>query len=104
MLATRRPAPTRLSSPFASWCFRSYEIRSFRAVYPGSVYVKSIRDWGSIPPFSDDVSSSFSSATSTRIMAHLRELAPRKKMLTLLTATTDIDISEAAALAKVVLS
>jgi hypothetical protein len=29
-------------------------------------------------------------------MAHLRELAPRKKMLTLLTATKHIDISEAA--------
>ena len=71
--------------------------------YPGSVYVKSIRDWGSIPLFSDDVSSSCSPATSTRIMAHLRELAPRKKMLTLLTATKDID-SEAAVLAKVVLS
>jgi hypothetical protein len=31
-------------------------------------------------------------------MAHLRELAPRKKMLTLLTATKDIDISETAVL------
>ena len=37
-------------------------------------------------------------------MAHLRELAPRKKMLTLLTATKDIDVSEAAVLAKLVLS
>jgi hypothetical protein len=37
-------------------------------------------------------------------MAHLRELAPPKKMLTLLTATKDIDISEAAVLAKLVLS
>ena len=35
------------------------------------------------------------------MMAHLRELAPRKKMLPLLTATKDIDISEAAVLAKV---
>ena len=37
-------------------------------------------------------------------LAHLRELAHRKKMLTLLTATKDIDISEAAVLAKLVLS
>lgn len=37
-------------------------------------------------------------------MAHLRELAPRKEMLTLLIATKDIDISEAAVLAKLVLS
>jgi hypothetical protein len=73
-------------------------------VYPDSVYANSIRDWGSIPPFSDDVSSSCSPATSTRIMAHLRELAPPKEMLTLLTATKDIDISEAAVLAKLVLS
>ena len=36
-------------------------------------------------------------------MAHLRELAHRKKMLTLPTATKDIDISEAAVL-KLVLS
>jgi len=69
-----------------------------------SIPSASIRDWGSIPPFSDDVSSSCSPATSTRIMAHLRELAPPKEMLTLLTATKDIDISEAAVLAKLVLS
>jgi uncharacterized protein YeaO (DUF488 family) len=37
-------------------------------------------------------------------LAHLRELAHRKKMLTLLIATTDVDISEAAVLAKLVLS
>jgi len=37
-------------------------------------------------------------------MAHLRELAPRKKMLTLLPATRDIDTSEAAVLTKLVLS
>jgi hypothetical protein len=38
-------------------------------------------------------------------MGHLRELASRKKMLTLLTATKDIDISEAAVPApKLVLS
>jgi hypothetical protein len=37
-------------------------------------------------------------------LTHLRELAHRKKMLTLLTATKDIDISEAAVLAKLVLS
>ena len=43
-------------------------------------------------------------APSTTIMAHLRELAPRKEMLTLLIATKDIDISEAAVLAKLVLS
>jgi hypothetical protein len=36
-------------------------------------------------------------------LAHLRELAHRKKMLTLLIAITDIDISEAAVLAKLVL-
>ena len=36
-------------------------------------------------------------------MAHLRELAHRKKMLTLHTATTDIDVGEAAVLAKLVL-
>ena len=35
---------------------------------------------------------------------HLRELPHRKTMLTLLTATKDIDISEAAVLAKLVLS
>jgi uncharacterized protein YeaO (DUF488 family) len=48
-------------------------------------------------------------APSTRVEArcrgeHLRELPHRKKMLTLLTATKDIDISEAAVLAKLVLS
>ena len=36
-------------------------------------------------------------------MAHLRELAPRKAMLTLLIATKGIDFSEAAVLAKLVL-
>ena len=36
-------------------------------------------------------------------LTHLRELARQKKMLTLLTATKDIDISEAAVLAKLVL-
>jgi uncharacterized protein YeaO (DUF488 family) len=35
---------------------------------------------------------------------HLRELPHRKKMLTLLTATKDIAISEAAVLAKLVVS
>ena len=35
---------------------------------------------------------------------HLRELPHRKTMLTLLTATKDIDISEAAVLAKLLLS
>ena len=43
-------------------------------------------------------------AELTRQLAHLRELAPRKKMLTLLTPTKDIAISEAAVLAKLVLS
>jgi uncharacterized protein YeaO (DUF488 family) len=43
-------------------------------------------------------------AELTRLLAHLRELAPRKKMLTLLTPTKDIAISEAAVLAKLVLS
>ena len=43
-------------------------------------------------------------APSTRVEArcrgeHLRELPHRKKMLTLLTATKDIDISEAAVVA-----
>ena len=37
-------------------------------------------------------------------LAHLRELAHRKKVLTLLTTTKDIDTSEAATLAKLVLS
>ena len=36
-------------------------------------------------------------------MAHLRGLAQRKKVLTLVTATKDIDISEIAVLAKLVL-
>jgi hypothetical protein len=43
-------------------------------------------------------------AELTRLLAHLRELAPRKKMLTLLTPTKDIAIGEAAVLAKLVLS
>ncbi|HEX7430265.1 MAG TPA: hypothetical protein VF328_26030, partial [Mycobacterium sp.] len=43
-------------------------------------------------------------AELTRLLAHLRELAPWKKMLTLLTPTKDIAISEAAVLAKLVLS
>ena len=36
-------------------------------------------------------------------VAHLRGLAQRKKVLTLVTATKDIDISEIAVLAKLVL-
>jgi hypothetical protein len=75
-----------------------------QSLFTQILYMSIPRDWGSIPPFSDDVSSSCSPATSTRIMAHLRELAPPKKMLTLLAATKDIDISEAAVLAKLVLS
>ena len=44
------------------------------------------------------------SGRAPQILAHLRELAHRKTMLTLLTATKDIGISEAAVLAELVLS
>ena len=44
------------------------------------------------------------SGRARQILAHLRELAHRKSMLTLLTATKDTDISEAAVLAELVLS
>ncbi|BCZ23802.1 hypothetical protein MTY59_36570 [Mycobacterium senriense] len=69
-----------------------------------ALYVSSPSATGAASALSDGVSSWCSRATSTRIMAHLRELAPRKKMLTLLPATRDVDTREAAGLTKLVLS
>lgn len=97
MLATRRPAASRLFHrlPVVLPVVRDQIVQN---LFTQVLYMSSPSATAAASALSDDVSSSCSPATSTRTMAHLRELAPRKKMLTLLPATRDVDTSEAAVL------